>query len=90
MEFKLPKFKREYCCSNCGLIWFSETVPGQSIICPECKDNHEESIVYDCSSTTYAYHHEIIEENLKLRGKKIHYHKDHAKLQKEYMDSLYR
>ena len=90
MEIHLPKFKKEYCCSNCGLIWFEETVIGSQISCPECKNNNEDSFVYDCSSMNYAYAYDAILENLKLKGKKIHYHKDHIELQKKYMDSLYK
>lgn len=68
------KYKREYCCCECGLIWFAETTTVNTTSCPECKSKGE---VYACDSMGYAYAHGSILRSLKERGKEIHYHKDH-------------
>lgn len=88
---ELPKYKREFCCENCGLIWFAETTTANSTTCPECgSNNRENGGIYACDSMGYAYAYTSIVAYLEKRGKKVHYHKEHPKHQKEYMDNLYR
>lgn len=88
---ELPKYKREYCCCECGLIWFDETTTVNTTSCPECKSTDKElGGVYACDSMAYAYAYDSINKSLAERKRKIHYHKDHPKHQKEYMDNLYR
>ena len=72
--------KREYCCVNCGLIWFDEKMHlGEGVICPECSNtgaNHEFSI-FACDTMGWTYASKGAVDSLKNRGKKIHYHKNH-------------
>lgn len=71
-------YKREYCCSNCGLIWFQEYQWGQSVECPECHcDNWESGHIYACDTTGYMYAAKAIEMDLKERNKGIHYAEGH-------------
>lgn len=78
--------KREYCCVNCGLIWFDEkTSINLGIICPECNNDgqrHDLSI-FACDTTGWFYASEGAVASLKLRNKKIHYSKDHPWYGKE-------
>ena len=71
-------YKREYCCSNCGLIWFQDYQPGGTIECPECnKNNRTDRGIYACDTMGYAYATKAIEMDLKESNKEIHYAKDH-------------
>ena len=88
MEFS--KYRREYCCDRCGLIWFAETTVSNTTICPECGNSNRDGLIYACDSMAYAYAYDNIKKSLAERKKEIHYHKDHPKHQKEYMDNLYR
>ena len=72
-------YQREYCCANCGLIWFEECNPLDSHIteCPECHRSRKTGDIYAVDTMGYAYAAKAIEEGLKIRGKAIHYAKDH-------------
>ena len=67
-EFKEFKYKREYCCPECGLIWISE-----SNICPECGN----SLNYAVDTYRFYYAEQNIKEYLKSKNKSIHYAEDH-------------
>lgn len=83
-DIELPKYKREYCCCECGLIWFAETTTVNTTICPECKSADKKmGGIYACDSMAYAYAFGDIKKSLSERKKEIHYHKDHPKYQKE-------
>lgn len=86
----LPKYKREYCCDKCGLIWFAETTTSNTTICPECGNSNREGLIYACDSMAYAYAYGTIKDSLKDRGKNIHYHKEHPKHQREQVNNLTR
>lgn len=66
--------RREFCCSECGLIWFGEENISRVDECPECNANQG---IYACDTFGYAYASESIVNNLKERGKSIHYAKEH-------------
>lgn len=78
--------KREYCCTNCGLIWFDEKMSlNENVVCPECNNNgqkHDLSI-FPCDTTGWFYASEGAKESLKSRGKKIHYAENHPWFGKE-------
>ncbi len=66
MELKLPKYKREFCCCECGLIWFAETTTVNKTICPECKSTYRElGGVYACDSMGYIYAYDDIAKGLR-------------------------
>ena len=67
--------RREFCCSNCGLIWFGEEGAYRAENCPEC---NSENGIYACDTFGYAYAIECIIKNLKDRGSAIHYAQDHS------------
>lgn len=90
MSLQLPKYSKEYCCAQCGLIWFAEKTVGEHISCPECNESEASGFLYDCNSMSYAYAYDNICKNLKSRNKEIHFHKDHEQKQKDFMESLYR
>lgn len=72
------KYQREFCCSNCGLIWFSETEIANATVCPECgSSNQKDGGIYACDSMGYVYAYVGIVEKLKEEGKTIHYDKKH-------------
>ncbi|MGN2336502.1 hypothetical protein ACTFIN_00035 [Clostridium cagae] len=71
------KYKREYCCPSCGLIFFAETTVANGTVCPECENSNRTDGLYACDSFGYAYAYKNIVNYLKERGKKIHYAKDH-------------
>ena len=83
-------YKREYCCDECGLIWFAETTTSNTTICPECGNSNRDRLIYACDSMAYAYAYNSIVDMLNEKGKKIHFHEEHPKHQKEYMDNVYR
>lgn len=87
---KLPKYKREYCCDECGLIWFAETTTSNSTVCPECGNSNRKGLIYACDSMAYAYAYNSIVDMLKEKGKEIHFHEGHPKHQKEQMNNLMR
>lgn len=68
----MEEYKREYCCSNCGLIWFGEYPREKG--CPECS---EETGIYACDTFGFIYATDGIKEKLKVMNKAIHYAKDH-------------
>ena len=71
-------YKREYCCANCGLIWFEEYSIVHIAECPECHHNNKTTgDIYAVDTMGYAYAAKAIEMGLKERGKEIHYSKDH-------------
>ena len=70
---KLPKYKREYICLDCGLIWIDETDCFTSKICPGCHSHR----VSPCDTAIFAYSYISIKEELAKRGKNIHYAKNH-------------
>ena len=63
------KFKKEFCCGNCGLTWVSEVTLGKDAICPECRNG---LYVFETNSLQFFYLHDDIKQSLKERGKKIH------------------
>ncbi|HCL4480177.1 hypothetical protein N493_20175 (plasmid) [Clostridium botulinum B2 433] len=73
----LGKYKREYCCPRCGLIWFDTTTTANTTVCKECGNSNKEDGLYACDSMGYAYAYGSIEVDLKERGKEIHYDKEH-------------
>ena len=78
MEF--AKYKREYCCEHCGLIWFAETTIANSTDCKECGSNNRAQYgIYACDSMGYMYAYESIVSSLKERGREIHFDKEHPK-----------
>lgn len=78
MELKLPKYKREFCCCECGHIWFAETTTVNTTICPNCNSTDRElGGVYACDSMAYAYAYDDIRMSLKERGLSFNYAKDH-------------
>lgn len=89
-DIELPKYKREYCCDECGLIWFAETTTSNSTVCPECGNSNRKGLIYACDSMAYAYAYNSIVDMLKEKGKEIHFHKEHPKHQKEQMNNLMR
>ena len=89
-EIELPKYTREYCCNDCGLIWFAETTTSNTTICPECGNSNRDGLIYACDSMAYAYAYHSIVDALKEKGKSIHFHKEHPKHQKEQMNNVYR
>ena len=73
---------REYCCANCGLIWFDEkTRISSGVECPECGNDGtnkgEFKGLFYCDSFGWFYASEGVVTDLKAKGKGIHYHKDH-------------
>jgi hypothetical protein len=70
---------REYCCTECGLIWFDNKPITSAVECPECKNTRGNLSkgIYACDTTGWAYMAENAVNDLKARGKKIHYHKEH-------------
>ncbi|MDU2290796.1 MAG: hypothetical protein E7D69_11985 [Clostridium celatum] len=89
-DIELPKYKREYCCDECGLIWFAETITSNSTVCPECGNSNRKGLIYACDSMAYAYAYNSIVEILREKGKEIHFHEEHPKHQKEKMNNLMR
>lgn len=87
---KLPTYKREFCCTECGLIWFAETTIANAITCPECGNNNRKGLIYACDTMGFAYASEQIKNELKQKGKSIHHNKEHTKHQKEYIGNLIR
>lgn len=79
MGLELPKYKREYCCSECGLIWFAETTISNETTCPECGNSNGKGrgVIYACDSMGFVYAIDDIAINLEKEGKDIHYAKDH-------------
>ena len=43
--------KREFCCAECGLIWFDIMSFEKIITCPECNNNN----LYACDTFDYIY-----------------------------------
>lgn len=80
---ELPKYKREYCCPECGLIWIEEISFANRITCPKCNSE----LVYACDTMGYAYAYNSIVDKLKKEGKVIHYAKDHPYYKKEFKNS---
>ena len=78
-DIELPKYKREYCCDECGLIWFAETTTSNSTVCPECGNSNRKGLIYACDSMSYAYAYNSIVDMLNEKGKKIHFHEEHPK-----------
>lgn len=80
--------KREYCCVNCGLIWFDEKLGlSKGVICPECSNDgniygHDKGL-FACDTLAWFYANEAAVSMLKKRGKKIHYHKEHPWYEEE-------
>lgn len=71
-------YQREYCCSNCGLIWFEDYDIAHIVECPECHHSTKTTgDIYACDTMGYAYAAKAIEEYLKARNKAIHYAKGH-------------
>lgn len=73
--------EREYCCVNCGLIWFGEKVLVNEKGCPECgndgnKYGHDKGL-FACDTLAWFYASKGAVNMLKERGKKIRYHKEH-------------
>lgn len=68
--------RREFCCSNCGLIWFGGENVTREKVCPECKTSSPTDI-YACDTFGYAYASEGIQTSLEAQGKQIHYAEDH-------------
>ncbi|GAA0825349.1 hypothetical protein [Clostridium tertium] len=89
-DIELPKYKREFCCDECGLIWFAETTTANETICPECGNSNRNGFIYACDSMAYAYAYVSIVNSLKEKGKAIHFHKEHTNHQKEQMNNIYR
>lgn len=73
----LGKYTREYCCPECGLIFFAETTVANGTICPECNNDRTKRGLFACDSMGFVYEYDEIVVDLKERGKKIHYAKDH-------------
>lgn len=74
----MGEYKREYCCANCGLIWFEKYEVGKKVECPECHHNNRTTgDIYAVDTMGYLYAAKAIEMDLKARGKKIHYAEDH-------------
>lgn len=65
--------KREYCCPRCGLIWFDITSTVNSTSCKECGNTG----LYACDTMGYVYAYPVIEQDLKERGKEVHFDKEH-------------
>lgn len=66
--------RREFCCSECGLIWFDKENIPRADNCPECDTSQG---IYACDTFGYAYASEGIVNRLREYGKIIHYAKDH-------------
>lgn len=75
MQFE--KYKREYCCSECGLIFFAETTVANETICPECNNDRTKKGLYACDCFGYVYAYGEIVKELEESGKSLHYAKDH-------------
>lgn len=74
----MEEYKREYCCSNCGLIWFDGYRTPGIVECPECQSsNKNDGGIYACDTMGYFYSSKAIEMGLKERGKVIHYAQGH-------------
>lgn len=81
---ELEKYKREFCCSNCGLVWFGETTVANSVTCPECENDGKEGRgIYACDSNAFIYGYFNILRKLTNEGKNVHYAKDHPNYGKE-------
>ena len=48
---------REYCCTNCGLIWIDEKISVAEVQCPECLNTYLnlEYSVYACDTFGWYY-----------------------------------
>lgn len=68
---------REYCCSRCGIIWFDKSMSTNNAVCPECENVSSEYPIFACDTLGWFYASEAVEEELKSRDRKIHYHKSH-------------
>lgn len=70
---------REFCCTNCGMIWFDTNMNASQVTCPECGKKNSQLLfcIYPCDSMGWFYASENAVKELHKRGKKIHYHKDH-------------
>lgn len=77
MKLELPKYKREYCCNECGLIWFDETTTANTTTCPECGNSNRNGLIYACDSMGFVYAYNSIVNRLKEKDKRVHYAKDH-------------
>lgn len=72
------KYRREFCCGSCGLIWFSETSVTSDNVCPECNNRGDGELgIFPCDSMGFVYAYDSIIEVLKQKQKKIHYHEEH-------------
>ena len=84
-------YKREYCCANCGLIWFKENALGYKTHiteCPECNHNNRTTgDIYAVDTMGYFYAAKAIEEDLRNRNKAIHYDKEHPYYEKNKIQS---
>ena len=79
----LPKYKREFCCPVCGLIWFADYNGIVDVICPECKNSKHKGGIYACDTMAYAFGYNSIKYALEKMGKSIHYAKDHPNYNKK-------
>lgn len=76
-SFNLGSYNREYCCSNCGLIWVTKVNLTSQVSCPECNNNCDKAPIYACDTNGYAYAYSTIESYLRANGKNFHYDKNH-------------
>lgn len=73
----MEEYKREFCCDECGLIWFDTVELANQAVCPECGNSNRNGFVYACDTFGFAYAYDSIVDMLKENGKKIHYAVDH-------------
>jgi hypothetical protein len=77
-EYNKRTSKREYCCTSCGLIWFTDKVVANEIICPDCNNSMvDEYPIFACDTFSWFYAHDSVSQALREAGKTIHYYKDH-------------
>ena len=67
----INKRKREFCCVECGLIWFDIMSFEKIITCPECNSNN----LYTCDTVDYIYRN--IKSELRRKNKQLHYAENH-------------
>lgn len=79
MNYLIPqvKYEREFCCPDCGLIFFNITDLINDTECPECGNSTRKRGLYVCDSAGYIYAYYGIVNDLRSRGKDIHYAENH-------------
>lgn len=68
---------REFCCHNCGLIWFDNEPIANKIECPECNNTMNKKGLSACDTFGYCYAYDGIVKGLIKNNAKIHYAKEH-------------